>query len=90
MIESENVSSADNQQERLRAIGWIGGFVDGEACFSVGFIRQQKQLKRRGYGLGIQVLCEFVVTQGEKSLPALEKLQSFYGCGAIYKNTRLR
>ena len=27
---SENLSDADNQQERLIKIGWIVGFVDGE------------------------------------------------------------
>jgi hypothetical protein len=32
------VTKADNQQERL--IGWITGFVDGEGCFSIGFVKQ--------------------------------------------------
>jgi hypothetical protein len=32
---SENMLGADNQQERLRTVGWIVGFVDGEGCFSV-------------------------------------------------------
>ncbi|MCX5642161.1 MAG: LAGLIDADG family homing endonuclease, partial [Candidatus Omnitrophica bacterium] len=27
--------SADNQQERLKTIGWIVGFIDGEGCFSI-------------------------------------------------------
>ena len=38
---SDNVSGADNQQERLIELrGWVIGFVDGEGCFSIGFVRQ--------------------------------------------------
>jgi hypothetical protein len=85
---SENVLSADNQQERLITIGWVTGFVDGEGCFSVGFIKQPDRAKRKGYALGVQVWCEFRVTQGEKSLDALKKLQHFFGLGSIYRNAR--
>lgn len=28
---SDNASGAENQQERLRRLGWVVGFVDGEA-----------------------------------------------------------
>src|SRR5262249_13157887 len=35
-----------------------------------------------------QVRPEFVVTQGARSIGALETLQEFFGCGAIYRNTR--
>lgn len=38
--------------------------------------------------LGWQVRPEFVVTQGARSVGALEVLQEFFGCGAIYRNTR--
>jgi hypothetical protein len=31
---------------------------------------------------------EFVVTQGERSVSSLELLQSFFGCGSIYRNVR--
>ncbi len=34
--------SADNQQERLKTIGWIVGYVDGEGCFSVSVCRNTK------------------------------------------------
>src|SRR5947208_15070097 len=34
-LSCENATGADNQQERLRTVGWIVGFVDGEGCFSV-------------------------------------------------------
>ena len=36
---SDNSSAAENQQERLIKIGWITGYVDGEGCFSINFIR---------------------------------------------------
>ena len=32
---SDNVVGADDQQERLKTVGWVVGFVDGEGCFSV-------------------------------------------------------
>lgn len=73
---------ADNQQERLRIEGWITGFVDGEGCFSVSI------LKNPSTSTGWQVFPEFVVTQGERSLPALRVLQEFFGCGRIYLNRR--
>lgn len=86
------MSRADNQQERLIIKGWVVGFVDGEGCFSVGLIkqrdRQEKDRIRRGYKTGYQVFCEFAVTQGEKSLPSLEILQTFFGVGRIYVNKR--
>ena len=37
---SDNPDGAENQQERLIRIGWVIGFVDGEGCFSIGFVRQ--------------------------------------------------
>jgi hypothetical protein len=87
-----NASSADNQQERLINIGWIIGFVDGEGCFSIGFIRQpnrkEKLRTRRGYKMGYQVFHEFAVTQGEKSLSALKILQAYFGVGRLYVNRR--
>ena len=54
MFNGDNVSVADNQQERLDA-EWIVGFVDGEGCFSVSFFRN-KTTK-----FGWQVFPEFVV-----------------------------
>lgn len=60
MAIDNNVSSADNQQERLKMSQWIVGFVDGEGCFSVSIF------KNRTSKSGFQVMPEFVVTQGEK------------------------
>ena len=73
---------ADNQQERLKTEGWISGFVDGEGCFSISIFDNPSMSSGR------QVFPEFVVTQGERSLPALQLLQEFFGCGHIYLNRR--
>jgi hypothetical protein len=85
---SDNVTSADNQQERLIKIGWIVGFVDGEGCFSIGFVKQINRSKRKGYKTGIQVAHRFVVTQGISSLTCLEDLQKFFGIGRVSINRR--
>jgi len=89
-MHSENISLADNQQERL--IGWILGFVDGEGCFSINFAkqpdRQEKTRIRRGYKNGYQISHNFAVSQGERSLQALEKVKNFFGVGKIYINRR--
>ena len=47
----DNVTGAENQQERLTEFrGWVIGFVDGEGCFSIGFVRQSSRAGRVGYG----------------------------------------
>lgn len=82
--------SADNQQERL--VGWILGFVDGEGCFSINFSKQPDRQEltriRRGYKTGYQISHHFAVSQGERSLAALEKVKNFFGVGKIYINRR--
>ena len=79
---SENESSADNQQERLYQAGWIVGFVDGEGCFSISIFRNSKTK------FGWQIMPEFVITQGERSLNVLKEIQTFFKCGRIYINRR--
>jgi hypothetical protein len=81
-MSTKNVLSADNQQERLIMSGWIVGFVDGEGCFSVSVFKNKTT--KSGY----QVMPEFVVTQGEKSLQSLQLLRKFFNCGNIYVNRR--
>lgn len=92
MTISNNVSHAGDQQERLIKIDWVIGFVDGEGCFSVGFVkqhdRQEKNRLRRGYKTGYQVFHEFAVTQGESSLRSLKILKNFFKVGSLYKNKR--
>ncbi len=79
-ISSENQVGADNQQEKQ--IGWIVGFVDGEGTFSVSIIKNSTTT------FGWQIFPEFVITQGAKSLFALEEIQRFFECGKIYANRR--
>ena len=81
---SKNASSADNQQERLRFIGWIVGFVDGEGCFTVSFFKHPKSRLR----LKWQVFPEFVISQGMKTRDAVENVKKYFGCGEIYLNKR--
>jgi hypothetical protein len=88
MVKSKNATSADNQQERLVRIGWITGFVDGEGCFSIGFVKQHDKAERKGYKTGYQVSHEFVVTQGEKNVESLYILKDFFNIGNVYVNKR--
>jgi hypothetical protein len=83
------VTGADNQQERLiEQRGWVIGFVDGEGCFSIGFVRQPNRPSRRGYTAGFQVSHAFVVTQGERSRSCLEELREFFQVGRLFVNRR--
>jgi hypothetical protein len=82
MSGSDNASSAENQQERLFADGWVVGFVDGEGCFSCPIQRN------RTMALGWQVQPRFLVVQGASSAGVLEDLSGHFGCGRIYRNRR--
>lgn len=92
MQPSNNASRADNQQERVMILGWIVGFVDGEGCFSINFVKQsdrkEKTRIRKGYKTGYQIAHEFAVVQGARSLASLKELQKFFGVGGIYINRR--
>src|SRR5437763_15791147 len=77
--QSDNLWSADNQQERLVRIGWILGFVDGEGCFSIGFVRQPGRTSRRVYKTAYQVSHEFAVTQCARSLSCLYEVGDVFG-----------
>ena len=88
MMSSDNATDADNQQERLIQLGWVVGFVDGEGCFSIGFVRQPNRANRRGYTIGYQVSHDFVVTQGARSVGCLHELRDFFGVGNVYQNAR--
>jgi hypothetical protein len=85
---SDNPSSAGNQQERLISSDWVVGFVDGEGCFSIGFVRQSDRAGRKGYRAGYQVFHRFVVTQGARSATCLEELKEFFGVGRLFVNRR--
>jgi hypothetical protein len=87
-MDSDNPDGAENQQERLIRIGWVVGFVDGEGCFSIGFVKQPDRAGRRGYTTGYQVFHRFVVTQGIGSMASLEALKELFGVGRLYVNRR--
>jgi hypothetical protein len=82
------VPGAGNQQERLIQLGWVIGFVDGEGCFSLGFVRQPDRANRKGYKTGYQVFHEFAVTQGARSVSCLYELVEFFGVGGVLANRR--
>ncbi len=82
MVPSNNVSGRDNQQERLKTVGWVIGFTDGEGCFSISIFKNHTTKN------GWQIFPEFVITQGEKSLSSLQLIQKFFGCGRIFINHR--
>ena len=67
---------------------YISGYVDGEGCFSIGFVKQPDRGKRKGYTTGYQVAHEFCVTQGERSLASLKELKDFFGVGQVIINRR--
>jgi LAGLIDADG endonuclease len=79
---------AENQQERLIQLGWVIGFVDGEGCFSIGFVRQPMRAGRKGCKTGYQVFHEMAVTQGAKSVSCLHELVRFFGVGSVIVNRR--
>lgn len=85
---SDNPTSAGDQQERLVRLGWVIGFVDGEGCFSIGFVRQSNRQDRKGYKTGYQVAHEFAVTQGAESIACLHELREFFGVGQVLMNKR--
>ena len=86
---SDDPVGAENQQERLSEDrGWVIGFVDGEGCFSIGFVRQYDRAGRTGYRTGYQVSHEFAVTQGASSVSCLHELREFFGVGMVVANRR--
>ena len=72
----------NDQQERLKIESWILGFTDGEGCFSISLIKNKTSKS------GWQVFPEFVITQGKKSLSALEIIKNYFQCGRIFVNKR--
>ena len=75
---SENVSGADNQQERLD--GYISGYVDGEGTFSV--VVNRNPSCRTGY----QLVPEFHVSQNGDRAQVLELIRERMDCGYIKRN----
>ena len=77
---SDNLSGADNQQERLDP--YIAGFVDGEGSFHVAVQRNPSTR------VGRQLVPEFRVSQNRERRQVLDLIQARLGCGRILENHR--
>ena len=80
---SDNVLSADNQQERPDQVlnpWYIVGFVEGEGSFHIAFYKDQ-QMKQ-----GIKVIPEFHVNQSYLRIKTLKEIQRYFDCGYIKVN----
>jgi hypothetical protein len=80
VYDSDNVTGADNQQERLD--GYIAGYVDGEGSFSVSVQRN------RSCRIGFQLVPEFHVSQNGDRAQVLEIIRRQLGCGYIKPNSK--
>ncbi len=80
VYDSDNVSGADNQQERLDS--YIAGYVDGEGSFSVSVQRNST------CRVGFQLVPEFHVSQNGDRAQVLELIRSRLGCGYIRPKSR--
>ena len=80
VYDSDNVSGADNQQERLDC--YIAGYVDGEGSFAVSVQRNPS------CRLGFQLVPEFHVSQNGDRAQVLELIRVRLGCGYIKRNSR--
>ena len=80
VYDSDNVSGADNQQERLNS--YIAGYVDGEGSFSVSVQRN------RSCRIGFQLVPEFHVSQNGDRAQVLELIRQQLGCGYIKPNSK--
>ena len=51
---------------------WVTGFVDGEGCFSIQFVKNKK------YKLGISVRISFSIGQSNRSKEMMERIALFF------------
>jgi hypothetical protein len=80
VYDSENVTGADNQQERLDS--YIAGYVDEEGSFSVSVQRNSS------CRLGFQLVPELHVSQNGDRAQVLELIRERLGCGYIKPNSK--
>ena len=59
---------------------WVAGFVDGEGCFHVAFLKHPEMT------VGYQVLPEFTVVQHERDKDVLYALKTFFKSGVVRRN----
>ena len=79
-MEQSNVQDVGSRLLRTQStdFAWyITGFVDGEGCFSVSFTERRKML------MNVEVRPSFALGQNKRSLPAMQRMHSYFGCGAI-------
>ena len=79
-------SQAISRKDWSLSVGSLVSSTEKDASRSAS--RQPDRSKRKGYRLGFQVNHDFVVPQGARSLESLNALQSFFGVGRVYTNTR--
>lgn len=81
---SDNVLSADNQQERPKDLNpwYITGFVEGEGTFHVAIYKDSKMK------FGIKIIPEFHVNQSYLRAETIELIKKYFNCGYIKKNHR--
>ena len=80
---SENVLSADNQQERPNTVlnpWYIVDFVEGEGTFHIAFYRDPNMKQR------IKVIPEFHINQSYLRISTLKEIHKYFGCGYIKVN----
>ena len=81
MILSENVSDADNQQERLQFISddvghYLSGFADGEGSFNISIIKRNNDYRNNW-----KIVASFNISQRDATIPKLFK--ETLKCGTI-------
>ena len=83
---SNNVLSADNQQERPKNLNpwYITGFVEGEGTFHVAIYKDYRMKQR------IKVIPEFHINQSQLRRVTLECIKKYFCCGYIKSNHRTR
>ena len=80
---SDNVLSADNQQERpkCKVNPWyIVGFVEGEGTFHIALYKDPNMKT------GVKIIPEFHVNQSYLRISTLKEIQKYFGCGYIKVN----
>jgi hypothetical protein len=78
---SENVTGADNQQERLQHISdeigyYLSGFANGEGSFNISVVKRQSDYQR-----GWKIVASFNISQRDPTIPFL--FQKTLECGTI-------
>ncbi len=81
MDKRDNLTSADNQQERLHNIStnignYLSGFADGEGSFNISLVKRNLD-----YRYGWKIVASFNISQCDPTIPILFK--ESLGCGTI-------